>query len=383
MLSRLFGNRSGATEQVTVESHPVESKPPIYLISMAGFPNYGDELIAQRWLAFLAKHQPEVDVWLDVREPGTVASLLKDIHPRLHVTNTLFRATHEYLHGLNRTPAELVRDLGSPKFDVGLLELREAGMIHLLGGGFVNSIWQENSLIVDAMRAVAEISGAQLVATGQGLMPLIGEDFSGFKHVSVRDTPSAQALRIPRGWDDAYLLDTPPALEQSSRVEDLELYLCVQNDALEDGAHGRMIDFARQQAERLGIPREKTFYVEAIPGDDYAGFDALRDLVADQGFIPFAHFWRSDFKFHSRQIWITSRFHHHLMGALHGARGIAISGNPGYYDVKHSSLADSGTHWKVFTGHETPWGLDELDTPDSFERQVSDKYAEARAIYGV
>lgn len=373
MFSRFRSASAGGRAQ-----EPAQPEPPIYLISMAGFPNFGDELIAARWLRFLAEHKPDTEVWLDVREPGTASSLFKGVHPKLHVTNTVFRAIHEHLHFGNCTPAQLVRDLGSPKFDVGLLELREAGVIHLLGGGFVNSVWQENKLIVDAMRATREISGARLIATGQGLMPRIDENFESFEHVSVRDNPSALALGIERGWDDAYLLPSAPQ-PGTFDPQTAELYLCIQNDALDDGAHENLVAFARRQVEHWGIPRERTFYVEAIPGDDFAGYDALRDLVGE--FLPFAHFWRSGFEFSSKQVWLTTRFHHHLVGALHGARGIALSGKAGYYDVKHGSLADSGTGWILPENFERLYDISELQAPQSFAQQVRAKYAEAKRIY--
>lgn len=43
----------------------------IYLISIGGYPNYGDEFITAAWLRFLAKSRPEAEVWLDTRYPGT------------------------------------------------------------------------------------------------------------------------------------------------------------------------------------------------------------------------------------------------------------------------------------------------------------------------
>lgn len=364
-------------------THPATS--PIYLISMASIPNYGDELITLRWLQYLAQTHPTTDIWLDVREPGLATSLFKDAHPRLHITNTLFRAIHEYLHGDERTPADKITNLSSPKYDLGLLDLRNAGTLHLLGGGFINSFWPHHRLIIDAMKATQAVSGARLLATGQGLMPYNGETFEGFDHVSVRDTPSAEALGIEPGLDDAFLLppDQSPA---SSRIQNQEpsLYLCVQNDALAPGAHEAMIDFTRQQIQTLTIPRERTFYVEAIPGDDYAGYNALRDLVAEDGFIPFAHFWKNGFKYHPNQIWITSRFHHHLNAALHGARGIALVGNPGYYDIKHGSLKDLGTQWEIINplAHQpSPFTLEQLTYPNPMDPYVTQKTKEAKHLY--
>lgn len=379
-MRRFLFSRTQPTEQRRTVALP---QPPIYLISMAGFPNFGDELITARWLTYLAEKHPDTDIWLDVREPGTASSLFKGLHPKLHVTNTIFRAMHEHIHGLNRSPAELVRDLGSPRFDAGLQEIRNAGTIHLLGGGFIHSIWPENTQICEAMRAAREISGATLVATGQGLMPRVNENFEGFSHVSVRDQPSATSLGVDRGFDDAYLIDPrtmPPRPASEFHTEELELFVCVQNDMLAPGRFEEMIDFTRRQIEAFDIPRERVRYVEAIPGDDYAGYDALRDYIADDGFIPFHAFWVSNFQFAPRQVWLTTRFHHHLVGALYGARGVALNGQPGYYDVKHGSLIDSGTRWRM--GGERIFSLDELQAPDSFAHQVASKRFEADSIYG-
>lgn len=43
---------------------------------------------------------------------------------------------------------------------------------------------------------------------------------------------------------------------------------------------------------------------------------------------------------------ISTRFHFHLIGALLGAKGTAISIGTQYYDVKHQSLIDRGTGWQ-------------------------------------
>lgn len=358
---------------------------PIYLISMAGYPNYGDELITLRWLQYLAATHPTTEVWLDVREPGHATSLFKHAHPKLHVTNTLFRAIHEHLHGDPRTPADKIRELSTPNYDLGIIDLREAGTLHLLGGGYINSLWPENQLLVDAMRATRDISGARLFATGQGLTPRNDETFEDFDHVSVRDLPSAEALSLETGLDDALLLppgQSPASALQTGRPE--ELYLCIQNDALEPGAHEAMLAFARAQIEHFDIPKERTYYVEAIPGNDYAGYDALRDLVADDGFIPFSRFWRENFTYGPHQVWITSRFHHHLTGALHGARGIALNGQPGYYDVKHQSVLNLGSNWKLvspLSDPQSPLNLTDLTAPRSFIHHIRAKRQEAQELY--
>ena len=374
---------------------------PVYLISWAGHPNFGDELIAATWVNHLAKVAPTTDVWLDVREPGTVTALLRGLHPRLHVVNTLFRATHEMDHGSERSLRSLVEDLGSPKYDAGLLALREAGTLHLLGGGVLHRDWPENLRIVEAMRAVRELTGARLLATGQGLMPFAGDPLSDLDHLSVRDSPSAEAAGVPLGYDDAFLLAEDPRHARAHGMlaghrgdgprhrraaggTPSEVVVCVQSDTLGEGAFERMLDFTRAQLQQWDLPRESVRYLEAIPGDDHVGYDRLRDVVAPDGFIPFQAAWDGDFTFGPHQVWLTTRFHHHLVGALHGARGVALSGKPGYYDVKHRSVVDAGSRWAVVhAGPEMATvDLERLQVPAGFAGAVRAKRDEAATLYG-
>lgn len=352
---------------------------PLYLVSMASYPNYGDELIARRWLEHLARHRPEDEVWLDCRHPGTASALFGGLHPRLRVTDAVFRTVEDALRGSRRGVEDIITSLGTPLYDAPLLALREAGSLHLLGGGFVNAVWPENDLIVEAMRAASRLGGAPLIATGQGLAPFGPETLQGFDHVSVRDAPSAQRLGIPQGVDDAYLVERMPVPERSAPTE---LVLCVQSDAVDDGAFERLIGHVRRTVGASGIPRERVRYVEALPGGDFAGYDRLRDLVAEDGFVPFTRFWRGEFSPAAHQVWLTTRFHHHLVAALHGARGIALTAKTGYYDVKHGSLVEGGSRWRVQDGTGEVLDLSQLPDPAPAADSIAAKTAEAQLLYG-
>lgn len=368
-----------------VAAAPVPASPfqgpvrgPLYLVSMASYPNYGDELITRRWLEHLARHRPEDEVWLDCRHPGTATALFAGIHPRLRVTDAVFRTVEDSLRGSRRSVEDIVTRLGTPLYDAPLLALREARSLHLLGGGFINAVWPENDLIIRTMRAVAQISGAPLIATGQGLAPFGAEVLQGFDHVSVRDAESAKRLGLARGVDDAYLVEQPPERDRSGRPE---LVLCVQSDAVDDGAFERLLGYVRRTVETSGIPRERIRYVEALPGGDYAGYDRLQDLVAKDGFVPFTQLWRGEFSPAAHQLWITTRFHHHLIASLHGARGIALTAKTGYYDVKHRSLVEGGTGWSIEDGTGAVHDPGQLPEPASFAAVVAAKVAEAHLLY--
>ncbi|GAA3286469.1 hypothetical protein GCM10017708_01970 [Arthrobacter citreus] len=64
--------------------------------------------------------------------------------------------------------ADLVRNLGSPHYDLGLVKLRQAHSLHLLGGGYVNGIWPHHTALISGMLAV-RTDGCQAVRHRAGL----------------------------------------------------------------------------------------------------------------------------------------------------------------------------------------------------------------------
>lgn len=352
----------------------------IHLVSMAGYPNYGDELIAAAWLRYLASARPDAEIRLDTRCPGNADALFHGLHPGLRVTDAVFRTVEESTRS-GRSPGALVREFGSPLFDLELLDLREATTLHLLGGGFITANWPQNDAILDVMRAAAEVSGARLIATGQGVAPPGAGTFSGFDSVSVRDRPSAEHLGVELGVDDAFLL--PPAHRQACHAPGHEEYVvCVQSDAQGESDFERNVDTVRSLLDGAEAERNRVRYVEAIPGADYAGYAALASHIAPDGFIPFSAYWRDGGRPCPHQVWISTRFHHHLRGALEGARGVALAGSSEYYTQKHRSLAELGTRWRIDHGAGLEAAtLRTLEAPVGMDGALRAKRAEADALY--
>lgn len=328
-----------------------------YLVSTAGNPNFGDEFITASWLRFLAQTAPDVDVWLDCPSPGTAQLLFAGLHPRLRITDTLWRAVRD----ANALPpadvgqrvAELVRDLGSPNYDLGLLKLRQARSLHLLGGGYINGVWPHHAALVSGMKAVKDLTGALLFATGQGLMPLAGtveeaaELFRGFDHVTVRDPESAKAGSLQTGLDDAFLgIDAGAARALDSRAA---MNVCIQSDMNDAGRFDEVVAAARLRIQAALSQGRAVNYLEAIPGVDRPAYDRLSDLIPTENFIPFTRVWEEGLPAGPDQVWLTTRFHFHLLASAAGARGIAYSVREGYYDVKHSSLIRLGSGWALDT----------------------------------
>lgn len=326
---------------------------PIYLVSAGGQPNFGDEFITRAWLEYLADRHPHVDVWLDCPEPGRAAHLFRHSHPRLHTTNTLWQLAHiPEVEGPGGFPVidRMVAAGGSPKIDIGLRALAEVRSIHLLGGGYITSLWPRNLGVVMGAIAAKRHFGVPVFVTGQGWVPQDAEAGAWLRGVrgefafgEARDATSAEQFELEHGVDDAYL-----AFRRRARsvyaAPSPDLMLLVQGDMadrLGREATLEMLDAfvaAHGGRRRIGV-------VEAIPPEDSWLLDDIRRLAEDVEFYPFTRVWQEGFPAREGQQWLTTRFHAHLVAAAAGAAGTVFSVLPGYYDIKHELLLENGTGW--------------------------------------
>lgn len=341
----------------------------IYLVGPSGHPNFGDEFIAAAWIRHLAQAHPDAQVWLDCPHPGQAAHLFAGLHPRLHFTDTLWRLTIETEH---MAPDEagahidrVVTELGSPRYDLGLLALRRANSVHLIGGGYINAIWPHHAGLLRAAVRLHELTGARLAATGLGLSPAadaqaLRELLSRFHHASVRDAASAEISGAPLAPDDAFLgLSAVPGYTGTTGPagQDGDVWVCLQSDMTDPATFDTAVAAVRTALEGP-LAGRTVRYLEAIPGVDRAAFDRLADLIPAEHFLPFTGVWQDGLPAAAGQTWLTSRFHFHLLAAAAGAGGTALEISTGYYRTKHRSLLDIGTGWQI-----TPAGQPEITAP--------------------
>lgn len=332
-----------------------EKAKPIYLISAAGQPNFGDEFITRAWLDWLAEHHPGREVWLDCLEPGRAAHLFRDTHPRLRTTNTLWQVAHtnapDGVEEAAERVEELVARLGSPKMDFGLRELRGMRSLHLLGGGYLNSIWSNNLSIVAAMTAVKRHYGVPIYATGQGLLPhddesreWMKDQLLQFDYVEARDGRSSRTFDVRQGSDDAFLAFANRRAIYAPRDSARKSMVLVQGDMPDSSKETHLAALVSRYVEAAG-GADHVGFVEGIPPEDVRF--AEQYLEDGAHFHPFMRIWEEGFPAFADQDWLTSRFHFHLLAAAAGARGTVVSIRPGYYDVKHELLIELGTGWQM------------------------------------
>lgn len=362
---------SRAPEREDEQSSQPEA-PPFYLVSAAGQPNFGDEFITRAWLDWLAAHHPHTDVWLDCFEPGRAAHLFRDAHPRLRTTNTLWQLAHAEgpagIQGSTERIDRIVLGLGSPKVDFGLRQLREVHSIHLLGGGYMNTIWQWNLGILAAMTSFKRHFGVPLYATGQGLLPHEHDSRQWMKaqlaeldYVEARDRESAEAFDVTYGTDDAFLAFANDRKIYADAEGLPSSMVLIQGDFVEPERNaeleGLIGEFAGAVAEdgRLG-------FAEGIPPEDARFTREYVDGGAE--YFTFMRIWDDGFPAYAGQEWLTSRFHFHLLAAAAGARGALVNVRSGYYDIKHELLIERGTGWSMQGDHTDDVGVQPTGSPD-------------------
>lgn len=328
---------------------------PIYLIAAAGQPNFGDEFITRSWLDWLAANHPRREVWLDCMEPGRAAHLFRDTHPRLRTTNTLWQTAHsgapDDIDAAADRMEKLVTGLGSPKADLGLRDLRRMRSLHLLGGGYMNTLWPKNLGILAAMVAVKRHFDVPLYATGQGLLPydgrsraLVAKHLQFFDYVEARDAPGAEAFGVHAGTDDAFLAFANPRRIYAPSDSLPRRMVLIQGDMIAEERNDDLQQLVSTFVGSAESPADVGF-AEAIPPED-ARFAALHVAAGAQMF-PFMRMWEEGFPATEGQEWLTTRFHFHLLAAAAGARGTIVDAHPGYYDVKHDLLRVLGTGWSM------------------------------------
>lgn len=378
---------------------------PVYLVAPAGHPNHGDEQLLAGWLRYLRHRLPGTPVVVDCHTPGQAAVLHHAEHPDVLFTDTLWRLACEHTdaEGAIEFCRRAVADPGvRPAVATGVEMLLSASVVHLVGGGYVNDQWPHHLGVAAAAGEAGGISGARVVATGQGFLPcgdagLLADALRGFDLVSVRDALSYDLLTgtgVParRVGDDGWLAlsgiapsgacDHPVYSDDADTRRDL--VLCVQSDL---GDPDALADAVARVLADWGVPGERMTVVESIPGGDRVVWDrvcaraegagsgpagvgpegvgpagegdagegdddevaaALKALALPRArFVPFQQLWATGLPARPGQTWLTTRFHAHLFAAARGASGVVLRLGSEYYDVKHGSLAQAGSRWHL------------------------------------
>jgi Polysaccharide pyruvyl transferase len=364
----------------------------IYLVASTGFPNYGDEVIGARWLRYLARTAPDAEVWVDSPSPGNSQLLLGALHPHVRFVDTLFRISWA---AASEAPDEIVefaaRAIGNPglvpRFALGVELLQSADVFHVLGGGYVNSVWPRHLLLLAAGSALVSSFGARAAMTGAGLAPaaasadVMRRILGGYAVADVRDETSrgiAADDRVTVTGDDALLGLGDDSFDHR---ESRSVMVCAQSDHVDAGVEA-VAETVLGTLAKWGLDGSQVGYVETMPGEDRRVFELIQKSLSDVRFYPFVELWRDGLPARRGQRWITTRFHPHLLAAAAQAWGVAVPVKSGYNDVEHEALA-AETRWEIVRPGDvaqTVHGESGL-RGSRVEEMVAAKQAVADAVY--
>lgn len=341
-------------------------RPRYYLVGAAGWPNYGDELIAAIWLRHLAEVAPDAEVWLDCQAPGNARLLLGTPHPRINYVDTLWRLSESAPSDRPWETAawvqQAVRDPGhAPRWTAGIELLRDVDVIHLIGGGYLAGVWPAHLGLLAGAAAAAQ-PHTRLALTGQGLWPaapntapLLRALTEKFDVVDVRDEPSAELLGgseagVTHSGDDLFLgIDQVPV-----DARPVPKYMvCAQSDTTEVGTE-ELAALVLSCLRSWGAAPEEVGIVEGIPRADREVYALFEHQLPGARFYPFHEVWSEGLPVAAGQTWLSTRFHPHLVAAAHGAGGVAVSIHADFYASKHRSLLELGSPWTMVDGPQLP-----------------------------
>lgn len=321
----------------------------VFLLGGAGIPNFGDELIIDSWLRwYIDENSYEAEnLVLSGANTRVMRMLFGGLYPNLRYDDlarkrrvqkgrlSFFESIEDGYQFVNDSEND-----GHPLIST----IQQSDLLHLYGGGYLNSKWPTHGFLLGLVSAAAQRFGIEAVATGIGLGPFsysqgdktdaFGKALKSFKAFEVRDSESANICREIGdcepilGLDDVFIQPV-----RTRRRSGSTLHLSLFNDGMGDLLMERLSPDIVESFDRH-------VFWSCLPGDA-AAYARLTKLY------PYFEFFDSKSLLEGvptsdRDVMITQRFHPHLIGARVGMDGVYRS-NSEYYDVKHQSVLDLGS----------------------------------------
>lgn len=335
-----------------------------YLVSQSGFENLGDDLILLSHIKRIRDFDDEGLIFIDSSNPGGLGILLRE-HTNLVIVDYVWRLSSKmFVTGL--ASLNHIKHLGGPYY---ILEEIMKGVthVHMLGGGYINSIFKSNYLIVYILAELKKRFKYNLIATGQGLMPTRPDladpilrafqmSLPFFDLFDCRDVPTYNFV--------SKLMQSGASLTSDDLVlGDLSMYqvLCDTN------SHGRVILAIHSPSDIkillnfcAEIVRNRRHNVNhfvflALSEEDIGVAYHIAPLL-DEGIkftvTRYQNLLEDGFVFNCNDYIVTTKFHAHFIAAYCGIPGICSSPDGEYYEVKHQSLIMMGSHIKLIGMHD-------------------------------
>ncbi|MBH1928460.1 polysaccharide pyruvyl transferase family protein [Serratia rubidaea] len=334
-----------------------------YLVSAAGMPNFGDDMLTRYWIEELQQRFPGCTIYLDAVDAVVAAKLF----PHIKCVDYLWRLAQ----ALGNDGS--IEDKFSDRYTMPLRErlmsevFNSVESIHLLGGGYINELWGANRRLVELVAYFGKINQIHCYATGLGLLPLSSENAAKmapfirkFTQFDVRDKASYDVLapfELPAlnfSGDDYFSFPLHP-VGNIVPQESATLHLCIhtelsENEVLTADLLALLQPVAAHFCQHNANATIR-FY-EFRPGSDGVFFQQVQKLLPTVEFVTFEQIWQDGLAFSTHDYCISSRFHFQVIAASLGVAGVSLSWSD-YYDNKFSSLKQI-SDWPVLRPDVAP-----------------------------
>lgn len=352
----------------------------LYMLGGAGVQNFGDEMMVKNWLDFYKESNLLSEVVVD----GSNANFLKDFFSHSYINAEFVSVFNELKElGENDFWKSLRRGLNFYKngglknykqYNSFSSKIKNAKVMHLHGGGYLNTIWPKSAFLLGVAAATKLEFGCKLVATGIGLLPLskppaeflkdwetVVKSFDIFETRDLESNEFIQrSVKSPSnvffGLDDTFL----DSVNLSDQSFGRSLHFSYFNSA-----KPAINELVAELSEKF-LSGFENFYFWQCRGEDNICLDVIKKRIPE--IIPIS---LSDLVFKALPIkkndyMITSRFHPHMFAARAGVVGLCRF-DGGYYDVKQGSIVSLGSPFEQLENASSA-SIDYLKRP--FDRIV-------------
>lgn len=338
----------------------------VYLIGGSGAPNYGDELILLQWLRFLHEEVlPRGGPCRIVVDNNSVAgstALFGERFPgvefvshfkRLHPDRSKGSFMKNLAYGLGFFSRGHWRE--HPALTGAIAQLQSARLVHLYGGGYINTwLSPSSAFLLGLLADAAAHFQVPVVATGIGITPLQfaeGEDLGplrqaigAFRLFELRDAVGYNRLRqivgeeaaLLCGQDDAFLYP----IERRAGLDGRRLHLSgYRSGNLFERPDVQ--DWLRRHAGAF----DEAVYWECAPQLEREVIEPLRALLPSLRVAGVRELLFDGVPARPGDHMLAMRYHPHLVAARLGVSGQYLAQSV-YYEHKHGAVVQAGSRFR-------------------------------------
>ena len=344
----------------------------VTLIGGAGAPNFGDELILRGWIDYFNSHIKTNTEFLFLENGMKSYKLLKNfIHKNNHIfyfdnflneiygNKNFFNLSfwEQIERGFNFVIKKKYLNYESNRWKF----IFSSRVLHLHGGGYFNDLWPHKGFLIGFFAGIKLLTGCKLVATGIGFGPfnrvekteLIEKIFDLFDLFEFRESNSFQKLKkiflkanFIYGLDDIFLIKQKNLVLKDTISKKIYISFMKQNINSFDKNFW-------QNLRKISDCYNDVIFWESSQKFDHHVYQHISSIIPKTQYMPLEVSLGGMAEVNVNDLFISSRFHVHLIGAICGCNGLYLAKTK-YYKIKHNSILDLGSPFEEIENIKNP-----------------------------